>query len=1115
MNGWVTLFSEPWIQRLGWVLIHFLWQGTGIALLLATVLRVASRASSHVRYVMIGSAFLLCAVLPVTTWIILGPQASSYMAAATVLSPTDVPRVESPVLRGSDPHTDGTMESPGNVQTRWQNNLSQVADASLPYVVGLWFGGVLTLTLRLTMGWMLMRRVCLSGLPIHDAFRLERFRGLLERMQVSVPVRLLESALVEVPTLIGWLRPTILVPVSVFMGLTPDQLEAILAHELAHVRRYDYLVNLFQTVIETILFYHPAIWWISRKLREERENCCDDIALEVMKDRLVYASALAQLEQGRGLPLALTASGGSLLQRIRRIAGVNEGRVSAWPLWLLVITLLLMACVAKSKTQTKQEDTATKSTLVAIVPPPQEVLIEAIAKNDSVLAAKALQDGAPLNTEAEYIHNGFIDQGTPLYFAAEKGEPDLVRMFVEHGASVKPGKSTWTNPLDAALRNGFPVVANYLHDHGATTDPLLYAAGTGDLGQITKLTVAGKPKNLDEAASTASGCGQVAALAALLGQGAHAEGAFKRAASTGAIESMQYLLGHGVDLKTVGYEALGRAAYHDKTEATAFLLKAGLSPNRQKQPTDTRFTEIDPPLNQAARAGAIGSVKLLLEAGADPNSIVVTDPGYGGAGNTPLCDACESDNEEIVRLLLDHGAGLETVTSGGFTPLLYAAYVHAPRCLALLLDRGANIKARNPNPNWNCGVLDFAAIFTGEDANRTGIEKPTTERLNRSMATVQVLLDHGMDINSTNREGFSLLSVAIVNGQSAWTEMLLRRGAKVNTMDQYGGTPLINAIRTMAQIKDTRFFAVLDELLARGADPNLGIDNPIGEKGFFSSALKTAIGGFGSKEMKRKTVNILLAHGACFSVPPGSDVEKMLLAATTGDIDAISRLLAKGVSPNVADGKGWTPLLSAAALEDDVVVKKLVEAGANVNAQDALGLNPVWFAMVRYPDLASFHLFMDKGANLNADSNFIFYDPPLYTAIMRRDPVLLADLLKHGASPNILPGDHPGRFEPLELAVNQLMEKFDDQERRDIVTMLIAAGANRNPKAEGYRQSLLFFPVANNMVDMAKFLLNAGIDPKKDADGGKSLSDELERHGTKEMRALMNAALAQDANPAK
>jgi ankyrin repeat protein len=392
---------------------------------------------------------------------------------------------------------------------------------------------------------------------------------------------------------------------------------------------------------------------------------------------------------------------------------------------------------------------------------------------------------------------------------------------------------------------------------------------------------------------------------------------------------------------------------------------------------------------------------------------------------------------------------------------------------------------------------------------------PSADRLNASMATVQVLLDHGMDVNAIGQGGTPLLGIAIVNGQTAWTEMLLQHGAKVNVAYPNGGTPLITAITSMGMVKEARYYAVLDELLARGADPNLGIDNPIVAKDGPSSALKTAICGLGSTDARRKTVALLLAHGARFSVPKGSDAEKMLLAATSGNADAVAQLLVKGVSPNVADGKGWTPLLSAASLGYGAVLKALVDAGADVNAHDALGLNALWFAMERYPDLADFHLLLDKGANVNADSDFMFYNPALYTAISQHDPALLADLLKHGASPNMLPGDHPNRLEPLEFAVDQLMENRTDPKRQEIVTALIAAGANRNPKQDGYRISLLYFPVENNMIDMVKFLLNAGIDPKNDADGGKALSDVLQRHGSKEMKSLLAAVLAPNAKPAK
>jgi beta-lactamase regulating signal transducer with metallopeptidase domain/ankyrin repeat protein len=984
----------------------------------------------------------------------------------------------------------------------------------LSVIAAVWFMGTLV-ALGLIIGVQVRLRRRLYGESVSpDSDLLDVWTKCRLRVGVKKGPALLMSDEVSSPALVGLLRPILLLPERGRAVFNTEDWENVFVHEPAHYRRADHWTHGLQLIALAVHWFNPFVWLGFRQSRADRELATDEWALQHLGlDKTAgYGDTLLKVLKGfSGNGLSHAAVGiledrWQLKHRLQRIVGFSPHKLIGSLAGFALLAMVGVVVLTGASVQ-KPFDVAVTFPL-----PPQEILIRSIVEDDPVMAGKALNGGAQVNLQTEYIRKGYIDQNTPLFFAAEKGELDLVRLLVERGAKVLPTQSGWNNPVEAAVRNGFPTVAAYLHDHGGGADPLIYAAGTGDLDAINRLT-ASKLPNLDEAANAAAGCGQVAALTTLLAKGASASNAFQRAAATGCVDSMRYLLGHGVDLKAVGYDALGHSAYNDKTDATAFLLKAGVSPNREKKPADTRFTTIDPPLNQAARADAVGSAKLLLEAGANPDSIVVTDPGYGGAGNTALCDACDMDNVEIVRLLLDHGAGLETVTAGGFTPALRAAYAHAPRCLALLIDRGANVKAWNAK--WNCGLLDFATIFNGEDANRKGFEIPTAATLNRSMATVQVLLDHGIDINSTGRSGFSPLSTAIVNGQTAWTELLLRRGANVNSMDQNGGTPLIRAIMSAGMVKEKRYFDVINELLERGANPNLGIDNPTVAKDGLPSPLKAAIGNYATTEDQRKVVAIMLSHGARFPVPAGSDAEKMLLAATKGDADSVAQLLAQGVSPNVADGKGWTPLLSAAALGNDAIFKKLIDAGADVNAHDALGLNPMWFTLGRYPNLDEFHLLMAKGANLNADSNYMFYEPPIYSVIERNDPGFLADLLKHGASPNMLPGDHPNRFEPLELAVMHLMEHFDDPKRRDIVTMLIAAGANRNPKQGGYGDSLLFFPVANNMIEMTKFLLNAGIDPKKDADGGKGLADELERHGNSEMKNLMAPVLAQNGKTAK
>jgi beta-lactamase regulating signal transducer with metallopeptidase domain len=145
----------------------------------------------------------------------------------------------------------------------------------------------------------------------------------------------------------GWIRPVVLMPVSAFTGLTPQQIEIILAHELAHIRRHDYIVNLGQIMVEILLFYHPAVWWVSDKIRQEREYCCDDVAVSLCGDRLQYARALANLESMRvtGQMLFPAATGGALLARIQRLVGEKSSvhdRMASSPVFVLVVTLLIL-----------------------------------------------------------------------------------------------------------------------------------------------------------------------------------------------------------------------------------------------------------------------------------------------------------------------------------------------------------------------------------------------------------------------------------------------------------------------------------------------------------------------------------------------------------------------------------------------------------------------------------------------------------------------------------------------------------------------------------------------------------------------------------------------------
>ena len=199
----------------------------------------------------------------------------------------------------------------------------------LAWVVMVWLAGAAVFWVRLAGGWVVaarMRSMLVRRAPPEWQ---ETLRKLGARIGLSRPVRLLVSALVQVPTVVGWLRPVVLVPVGALGGLPAEHLEALLLHELAHIRRHDYLVNMLQSVAEALLFYHPAVWWVSGHIRAERELCCDDVAVSVTGDALTYARALAHLESYRPahLSAALAANGGSLADRIARLLGQSRPAV--------------------------------------------------------------------------------------------------------------------------------------------------------------------------------------------------------------------------------------------------------------------------------------------------------------------------------------------------------------------------------------------------------------------------------------------------------------------------------------------------------------------------------------------------------------------------------------------------------------------------------------------------------------------------------------------------------------------------------------------------------------------------------------------------------------------
>jgi type II secretory pathway component GspD/PulD (secretin)/beta-lactamase regulating signal transducer with metallopeptidase domain len=231
------------------------------------------------------------------------------------------------------------------VHIPWYERVTMLMEPALPYLVLGWIVGVFGLSAWHLGGWAQLQRLRRRMVRPIGAVLHEKLAELSEHLGVRRAVTLLESALVEVPTVVGWLRPVILLPASALAGLSPEQFEAILAHELAHIRRYDYLVNILQTLVEILGFYHPAVWWVSHRIRVERENCCDDVAVRVCGDSVRYARALTCMEEmrHRRAEWAIAATGGSLFDRIARLLGrpATDDRRFAWLPGLIALLLVI------------------------------------------------------------------------------------------------------------------------------------------------------------------------------------------------------------------------------------------------------------------------------------------------------------------------------------------------------------------------------------------------------------------------------------------------------------------------------------------------------------------------------------------------------------------------------------------------------------------------------------------------------------------------------------------------------------------------------------------------------------------------------------------------------
>jgi beta-lactamase regulating signal transducer with metallopeptidase domain len=307
--------SPQLLQALGWTLLHFVWQGAALAALFAVANTVCQRATTRYALAVITLALMMAA--PVITFTSLMQQkdpAVRYGARGASASAVKPVQGVSVTAHPSAPAPETPASQP----------------AGILWFVEAWFLGVVLLSLRTAGGLVLIERMRRKEIKPVAWELLEKCLVLQKRMGLERVIRYCECLRLDAPAVLGWVRPVVLLPARALTGLSEEQMEMIIAHELAHIRRLDCFVNLFQIGVETLLFYHPAVWWVSQRIRTEREHCCDDEAVALSGDALKYARALTLMEEWRTAPSLLMAANSSpVSQRVVRVLGLDGpgGRV--------------------------------------------------------------------------------------------------------------------------------------------------------------------------------------------------------------------------------------------------------------------------------------------------------------------------------------------------------------------------------------------------------------------------------------------------------------------------------------------------------------------------------------------------------------------------------------------------------------------------------------------------------------------------------------------------------------------------------------------------------------------------------------------------------------------
>ena len=505
------------LQLIGESLLHFLWQGSLIALFLGLFLFCVPERLARIRHLAASLALVALLLAPLLTVVYLG-NGSTF---------PEIGSQESDLVAMAIPDTKGAKASPIAA--------SAVTPSShIPwqyYLVYGWMLGVMLFCIRTGFGLWTIRRWRTRDLHPSPDWLLDLFTRECERFDLSGSIRMRVSSRVDVPMVVGWFRPLVLLPLQMVTGLNAQQWVAIIDHELAHVKRKDHLMNCLTAITETLLFYHPAVWWVSRQVRMECECCCDDLAAEATGSKIVYARALTGIAAFRSaqVKMALYANGGGLHLRIRRLLQL-ENSLNPAPIYLRILFLgsMILALSSFFPLLIQQQSSANQPVMQVQSMPghsaksiffqeKEKTTIDFLHSNMLLIAPKEPVDDTPslhplqngqhwvsgfgmkthpiLRSERQHRGTDFVcEMGDPIYATAngivifsEENTAYGVQVQVEHSETyttryahlseqyVKEGDVVEAGDLIAACGNSGLSVAPHLHyeviENGKAVDP--------------------------------------------------------------------------------------------------------------------------------------------------------------------------------------------------------------------------------------------------------------------------------------------------------------------------------------------------------------------------------------------------------------------------------------------------------------------------------------------------------------------------------------------------------------------------------------------------------------------------------------------------------------------